>query len=244
MVSLVGSGMAKFEAYQSTGQSMVELLNQFPKTIQILFGMNGFDLTKASGFYGVLYMYIALMATIHAVLLGADLISKEERDKTAEFLYVKPISRARALTEKIVAGLLNILALNLVTFISSVYFVTSFAKGESVFGKVLLLNFGILFLQIIFYFFGVSIAGAIRKPKASASIAASVLMLSFFAMIIINFSDKLDYLKYLTPFKYFEAQSIMAKNGFEPICLALSLIIVSGSIFVAYNQYLKRDLTV
>ena len=52
-------------------------------------GFSDVDVSKISGYYSILFVYILLMATIHAAMLGADIIAKEERDKTSEFLFVK-----------------------------------------------------------------------------------------------------------------------------------------------------------
>ena len=98
MVALVASGMAKYAAYETAGQSIVAIFETLPKAVLVVFGMQGFDLTKASGFYGVLFLYVGVMAAIHATLLGASLIATEERDRTSEFLYTKPVSRTRAVS--------------------------------------------------------------------------------------------------------------------------------------------------
>ena len=105
IVAMVSAGMAKYAAFAEAGQSLDAMLAGIPKAVQVVFGFSGFDLAKASGFYGVLFLYVAVMAAVHATLLGANLISKEKRDRTSEFLYAKPISRSRALTGKLLAGL-------------------------------------------------------------------------------------------------------------------------------------------
>src|SRR5665647_2096234 len=89
IIFMVVAGMGKYVALSSSGQSMKEVFSQMPKSMQIIFGIGSFDLSKASGYYGMLFLYLALMATIHAAMLGACLLSKEERDKTAEFLLSK-----------------------------------------------------------------------------------------------------------------------------------------------------------
>ena len=63
-----------------------------------LLGFSDLDLSKVSGYYGMLFIYLLLMATIHAAMLGATIIAKEERDKTSEFLFVKPVSRSKVIT--------------------------------------------------------------------------------------------------------------------------------------------------
>jgi len=244
MIALVASGMAKFAAYHSAGQSMTDLIAQLPQSIQIIFGFSGFDLSQASGFYGVLFIYIALMATVHAVLLGTDIISKEERDKTSEFLFVKPISRRKIITAKLLAGLLNIVALNLITLLSSLYFVNYFGKATSLNQDVEILMGGLLFLQLLFFFSGTAIAGASKKPKRSASIATSVLLFTFILSFLTNINQSLTDLKYLTPFKYFDAKTLMAAGRLDPIYLAGSLVLIVILATVTYVTYTDRDLNI
>lgn len=243
IVMLVASGMAKYASFKGNSQAVVELMAQFPKSVQAIFGLTGFDLTKASGYFGVLYMYIALMVTVHAVLLGAGIISKEERDKTSEFLFVKPISRFRVLYEKIFAGLFNILALSLVTSISSVYFISYFASGESFMNDIVILMVGLFILQLIFFFIGTAVAGFCKKPKLSGTIATSILLLTFVMTFFINISENLNWLSYFTPFKYFDAKDLM-DNGFNLFYLVISAIFVVISIFITYKFYNARDLDV
>lgn len=244
MIALVGSGMAKFAAYQDNGFSFNQLLDQFPRSVQIIFGLNGLDLTKASGFYGVLFLYIALMAAVHAALLGAEIIAKEERDRTTEFLFVRPISRARIITSKLTAGLCNLVILNLVTLVSSILFVDYSNKGSSVTKDILVLMAGLFFLQLIFFFIGMAVAAVNKKPKTSASLATSVLLSTFILSYLIDFNSKLDALKYFTPFKYFDARVLVASGKLDPVYVAISLIIIAALTFITYSSYRKRDLGV
>lgn len=245
MATLVGSGMAKFEAYSSSGQSMSGILDQFPKTVQTIFGISGFDMSKVSGFFGIIFMYIALMATIHAILLGSDMISKEERDRTSEFLFVKPVSRAWAITAKLLAGLINLVLLNIVTLASSIYFTAMINKNhESVNHDILLLMMGLFFMQIIFFSIGAAIAGMSKKPKTAPSLATSTLLVTFFIYFLINLNDKLSFLKYLTPFKYFDAKEILANGKLDHFFMALSSAIVISMVFATYRFFSKRDLNI
>ena len=53
MVMMIYSGMAKYGAYEAAGQSVEVILEQIPTTVQAVFGMTGFDLTTAAGFFGM-----------------------------------------------------------------------------------------------------------------------------------------------------------------------------------------------
>lgn len=244
MIALVGSGMAKFAAYSSTSQSISSLIGQFPKSVQTIFGLTGFDLTKASGFFGVLFIYISLMATVHAVLLGADIISKEERDRTSEFLFVKPISRGRVITAKLLAGLVNLGLLNLVTLASSIYFVNFFGSGQAPDNDILVLMAGLFFLQLLFFFMATAVAGLTKRPKTAASLATAVLLVCFMLTFITGINQALDWLKYLTPFKYFDARNLLASASLDPFYVLLSLGLIMVMIAVTYRAYQSRDLAI
>lgn len=244
MVFMVMSGMAKFAAYQQAGQSAADLMAGLPKGVQVMFGLTGFDLTKASGFYGVLFLYLAVMGAIHAVLLGSGLISKEERDKTSEFLYAKPVSRPSAITSKLLAGLTNLIVLNLVTLGSSFYFVGYYGKGEKVASEILILMLGLFMLQLVFFSIGALIAGTARKPKSAPGRATTVMLVAFVLYYVVNMDSKLDVLKYLTPFKYFDAAILMSEKALDPLFTVLALIIIVASILGTYRFYTARDLSI
>jgi ABC-2 type transport system permease protein len=243
IVMLVYSGMAKYAAYEAAGQSVVEVLDQLPNGVKVVFGLGGFDLSTAGGFYGVLFLYLAVMGAVHAVLLGAHLISKEERDHTSEFLFAKPASRSRILTGKLLAGFVNLAVFNLVTLASSFYFVDYFNKDEPFDSELLILMVGLFFLQLVFFSIGAVVAGTSRRPKSAASVATSIMLLMFLLYYLVNLNENLGFLEYLTPFKYFDAAALMA-DGLDPLFVGLSLIITGGAVFGTYRFYSARDLSV
>lgn len=244
MVMLIGSGMAKFAAYETAGQSVEQIMATLPRAILVVFGISGFDLETASGFFGVLFLYIAVMASVHAALLGSTLIAKEERDRTSEFLHSKPISRDRVLTGKMLAGLVLVVILNLVTTVSSFVFVGNFAKDEPFEREVVVLMAGLLFLQLIFFAIGAAVAGVSRRPKAAASRATSVMFLTFLMYYLVNLNEDLGFLRYLSPFKYFDAATLMTDGALNPLFVVLSVVIIAAAVVGTYRFYSARDLTV
>ena len=241
---MIISAMGKYSSYAASGQSMNNLLSDIPKTIKAVLGMGDLDLTKVSGFYGMFYLYMLLMATIHASMLGANIISKEERDKTSEFLMVKPVSRGKIITSKLLASLFNIAVFNIVTLVLSIAIVGNYAKGEDITGEICLMMAAMFILQLMFLSIGTGIAAASKRPKSAASIAMAVLLVSFIISSAISMYDKLDGLKYITPFKYFEAEKLMKSGGLDPVFVALSVVIIAALVSVTYVFYRKRDLNI
>lgn len=241
---MVVAGMTKYKAYANTGQSMNDIINQIPEGLRTILGFGTFDVTKATGFYVMLSLYLIIMATIHAALIGANMIAKEEQDKTAEFLFVKPISRNKVITFKILAAVTNLMIFNLVTLFSSIMIVGYYSKGEAVAGDIVHIMIGMFLLQLIYLFIGTGIAAISKKPKKAASVATSILLVTFILSMVIDINNKLESLKYFTPFKYFEAKNVVFGSGFEPVYVILSLVIIVLFGSATYVFYRKRDLNV
>ncbi|MFP7298502.1 ABC transporter permease subunit [Neobacillus niacini] len=241
---MVASGMIKYESLASSGQSMNDMLAGMPKSMLAILGMADFDISNATGYYGLLFIYLLLMATIHAAMLGATIIGKEERDKTTEFLFVKPVSRNNIIAAKLAAAFFNIIILNLVTFISSLILVGKYSKDEVVTGDITITMGGMFILQVLFMVIGSSLAAFKRKSKTAAYLATGILLLTYVISVAIDLNESLEGLKYLTPFKYFEAKNVMFGGGFEFIFVLLSGVLIAALTAATFAFYKKRDLNV
>jgi ABC-2 type transport system permease protein len=242
---LVAASMWKFGTEYSSNQSLNELVTQLPVAVQVLLGIRGsFDLSTASGYYGLCFYYLSLMAMLHASLLGAGIISKEERDKTTEFLMAKPVSRIQIISAKLLTGFLNIVIFNLVTAISSIIMVGYFNHGITLIGEITTLMIGMFILQLLFMLVGTGVAAVSKNPKSATPVAMVVLLIALMLAKLIDMNSNLEGLKYLTPIKYFEAEQLLLQGGFSPIFLILSVLIIAILLGVTYECYKKRDLKV
>lgn len=241
---MVAAGMGKYSSLEGTGQSMNALMADMPKSLQAIMGTGSLDLSTPIGYYGVIFLYLAVMGAIHAAMLGSNIIAKEERDKTVEFLLVKPVSRTRMITFKLLAALVNILIFNIVTFASSVGMVQKYGEGVNVTGDITMLMIGMFILQLIFLVIGTAIAAIYKNAKKATSLATGILLILFILSIAIDMNEKLDGLKFLTPFKYYDAKLVLEEGGFEPLYLTLSALLLLGFTIVTYVFYRKRDMNV
>ncbi len=247
MFLLVLSGMAKYTAYTSAaagGPSINELLNTMPASIQALLGFGSFDVSTMAGYFAMLFIYIELTVAIHAALLGAGIIAKEERDKTTEYLMVKPVSRQAVITAKLIAALFNVIVINMITLFSSLVLVAAYNKGKSIAGEIGFMFLSMFLVQLIFLSLGAVLAACMRNPKGSGSIATGILLIAYFVSRITDMSDKLNILNVISPFKYFDLVEIVAGNGLNTGVVLLSLALVAAFLALTYAFYPKRDLKV
>lgn len=243
IVLLLVSGMNKFEATAAGGE-LNQVIEGMPESLQALMGAGAYDLSKASGYYGMLMLYLFFAVTIHAVTLGANIIAKEEQDRTAEFLFTKPLSRNAIISAKILASLLQIFILNLVTWGSSILIVGMYNNGEQVNDDIAVLMIGMLFLQVIFLLVGTTLASVSKRVKQAGSVSSGILLAAFILSIAIDLNERLEGLKYFTPFKYFEAKEMMYGGGLDLIYVLLSVLIIAVLLIVTFTAFRKRDLMV
>ncbi|WP_354471357.1 ABC transporter permease subunit [Lysinibacillus parviboronicapiens] len=83
-----------------------------------------------------------------------------------------------------------------------------------------------------------------KKTKLAVAISTGLLLMTYILSIAIDLNEKLTLLKYLTPFKYFEAKIVMNGNGLERKFIILSLSIVIIFPLITFVFYRKKDLQV
>jgi ABC-2 type transport system permease protein len=242
MVLMIYAGMIKYGGFAASGQDINELMSALPKGLMAFFGVGVFDLTSIQGFYVIFYVYFAIMAAIHAAMLGASIVAKEEYDHTADFLLSLPVKRREIITSKAVATLIQMVVFNLVTMVASITIVAMYNKGEPINGLILKLMLGMFFLQLIFMSLGFCFAALVKRPKKAASYATGVLLTAYILSVGIDINNKLDPLKYLTPFKYFDGKVLAFFGGFEAQYIILALVLFVGMMGATYYFYQKRDI--
>jgi ABC-2 type transport system permease protein len=159
-------------------------------------------------------------------------------------LIAKPITRNKIITEKLLAGLLNILVFNMVTLVSSITMVGYFNHGDSLTVEIVKLMIGMFIIQLIFLLMGSAIAAYGKNSKTSTPVAIVTVLVFLMIAKIADMSNSLDFLKWFTPIKYYEAEIILGRYGFSSPYLILSLLIVVLLTFITYRFYQKRDLKV
>ncbi len=213
-----------------------------PKGLLAVFGAGTIDLSQFSWFYAVMFLYIVVMAAIHSAMIGAGIIAKEERDKTCEFLFVNPIKRSTVITSKLAAALTNVLFINIISTVTSIAFASYNEANSSTIGKILLLMIGLFLVQVIFLSVGMLAAAVIKKPKLASPIATGMLLGTFFLSMFIKIKEGYEYLKYFTPFHYFDGIVVIRSNELELKYILLSIGIAIVCFAVMYIVYPRRDL--
>ena len=81
-----------------------------------------------------------------------------------------------------------------------------------------------------------------KQYKLSSSTAVAIILTTYFMSIISGMQEKLDFLKYFTPFKYFDAAYLFRTGSMDNTYLLLSAAIIIVCLAATYWIYNRRDL--
>lgn len=204
------------------------------------FGMDELNFGTLVGYYAIeCGNVLGLGGAFYAALCAAGILSKEERDGTAEFLLAHPVSRIRVLTEKLVALILQVTAMHLVIY--SVALASMAAIGEDIpFKEVALLHLAyyLLSLELTGICFGIS--AFVRGGGIGIGLLVAIMM--YFLSLVANIAKSAEFLKYITPFGYCDGAAIINRAEIDPVMLAIGMVLGLAGIGVAYFWYPRKDI--
>lgn len=206
------------------------------------FGMDRLNFGTLTGFYAIECVNaLGLGGAFFGSLIGISALEKEERDRTAEFLLTHPVSRARVVTEKLAAILLQIAAMNLIVLLISLLSIC--AIGEVIpWREVLLMHFACFLLQIELAAVCFGISAFLRR--GGFGIGMGIATVLYFLNLFANMSEKVKFLKYLTPFAYCEGADIVKNGGLDVRLVMLGMLFAALGVAAAYRKYCGKDIPV
>ncbi len=99
-----------------------------------------------------------------------------------------------------------------------------------------------LLIQLIFLALGIFLGCAMKRYKRAGSLAVTIILATYFASVLAGMSKDMEWLKYISPFKYFDAAQMLRDGSLDVLYVLLSLAIVAVFISAGYVVYKRRDL--
>ena len=204
------------------------------------FGMDRLNFGTLTGYYAIeCGNVLGLGGAFFSALCAVGMLSKEERDKTAEFLLTHPVRRVRVITEKLIAILIQITAMNLIIYALSVGSMA--VVGEDIpWREINLLHLAYYILQIELAGICFGISAFMRKGSAGVGLGVAVIM--YFLNLISNIAEAAEFLKYITPFSYCEGADIVTNGSLDGVMVVIGIVIGMVGIIAAYIKYTGKDI--
>ncbi len=234
--------VAIFPAMEDMGKDLVALMEKLPAELAKAMGMDADTWTNILGFYSTYYgIYIILLVGIFCMSTGATIVSKEERDRTSEFLLTRPLSRRQIFKEKMMAMLTltfiifaiqTVVAIALIGIFGSNVNWSAFATMH-IHGLVLILLFTSMGVLISFFF---------QPKKNFMGMVVGIIFGSYFLNAISRTADSIEWLGYISPFRYLDFDPLNPEYSVNWLGVIIILIISGGILYAASRLFDKKDI--
>lgn len=229
-----------FTAISNDIEEFQQVLRNMPEMVRKALSLYVDSISNLNGFYSFVFTYIVLCGAIQAMNLGTSIISKEVREKTADFLMTKPISREKILASKILAAFVSLVVTNAI-YLAITVPMTFIVQSEFSMKIFLMISATMFFVQLMFMALGVIVAVAIGKIKSVISISLSTVF-GFFIIGSLGSIIGDEAARYASPFKYFDAVYIMENASYEVSFIIVGTVFVIAAIAASFLLYVKKDI--
>lgn len=241
MLLMVATGAAEYGTVVENAEALVPIMEAMPRIVRVIFGMDVLPVHTPIGYYACMFLWYCIVAFAHALVLGATIIAKEERERTAEFLFTMPYSRSTIITGKLIAAVLNVLAMTLVTLALVLVSLVSQMSGVNILSPIIVTMLAMFLAQLLCLSLGLLFSAVFQSHRAALSAAIGFVALSYVLAVLIELAGNLNWLNVFTPFRYVFAPNVI-EHGINPFYTLLSLALIAVFVIATYRLYDKRDL--
>lgn len=228
--------------YPEMATQMNEMTDMFASmgSFTQAFGMDQLNFGEFMGYFAVeCGNQLGLGGALFAGILGASALSREEKDKTAEFLLTNPVSRPIITANKLFALLAELVIFT--ACVGGVSLLAAIVIGESFdLTAILLLFLAYLLLEIEIALVAFGVSAFIKS--GGIGIGLGIGLIFYFVGIISNLTEQTAFLKYLTPFSFADGGNIVNDHLIEPKYLAAGAVLAVAGTAVAFLKYRKKDI--
>ena len=225
--------------------SINEILNQMPDFLLKAFNLDKLNMADILGYYGTKgYISFVLFGSIFSILLGSSILSKEENDKTIEFLLAKPITRGQMITSKVLCYLIYIFLFNLIVSVVTYISFEGVKIQDFSLKTFLMLSIAPFVVNITFANIGILASIFVTRRRVVYSFSIGLVMGMYFISTMAEIAEELKFLGYFTPFKYADAVDIIVDGGIKGVYWGVLLLVNVAAIGLTYWIYGRKDIVV
>ncbi len=230
--------MTLFASFQDTS-GMLEFVQQLPEAFLKAFGVDRLSLATLEGYFGTeVHLLILLFGSIFAVLLGSGILSKEQNDRTAEFLLSKPVSRVKILVGKALVYITLLALFNAVIWAGAYW---EIKRYDTPFDERSFWLLAGMTLGAHLTFATLGFLGSVFVNRQGTVYAGSLgLVLGMYAVqLMSDLSENLRFLGHISPMKWANAADILSTGTVSPGHI-WAMILVNGVAWALALEFYKR----
>jgi len=224
-----------------TMNSLDEMMKVFPPELLKAFNM---DLASINTAYGWLksegFMFVLIAIGVYSSILGANILYKEEKDKTIEYLSFLPIKRSSILTNKIIVSIIYIISMVLILGIFNYIALSISCEFES--KEFFYLSLTPILIALPLFSINLFISTHLHKTKKTIGFSLGLVFIFYMFNVISELSDKVEFMKYFSIYTLSDIRNVISNGYIKSINVILSFIISFIFIIFSYIKYNKKEL--
>jgi ABC-2 type transport system permease protein len=241
LVAIMVLFLALFPGLSRDSADFKQLMAGYPEGVRKALGLQLDTITTLLGFYSFAFTYILVASSIQAMNLGTSILSKEMREKTADFLLTKPVTRAQIMAAKLLAAITSLVISQAVYLIASSVMAMSIKDASFDLGTFLLISLTAFFVQLIFLSIGYLFSVLIPKIRYVLSISLGT-VIGFFMINLFGSTVGDKAIRFMTPFKFYDISYISLNSAYESIYILIEFVFIIAICLTSYVIYLKKDI--
>ncbi|NRD77270.1 ABC transporter permease subunit [Bacillus sp. BRMEA1] len=241
LVAVVIFFMALFPSITKDAEGFKKVLENYPEGVRKVLGVSINSITSLLGFYSYVFTYVVLCGAIQAMNLGTSILSKEVREKTADFLLTKPITRVQIVTAKLLSAFTSLVLSNVVFIAAAIITVKAVSGKTFDMTAFLLISLTAFWVECLFLALGILISVTLPKIKSVLSVSLGTVF-GFFVLNMLGSVIGEKAIRYVTPFKYYDTTYIMKHNSYETTYVIIEILFIMAAVTVSYLIYSKKDI--
>lgn len=229
--------------FQGLGQDIEDFkafLANMPDVMKKSFNILIDSISTLEGFYSFVFSFVLLCGAIQAMNLGTAIVSKEVRDRTADFLLTKPVTRIGIIMSKLLAAFTVLVVTNII-YLGLTIFAAVAVVGTFNLKIFFLISLTLFFVQLLFLALGIAVSVIAGKIKSVISVSLSTV----FGLYVLGSLGSIlgeENVRYFSPFRYFDPAYIIEHAAYETSFVVTGIVFIIAAIAVSCLVYLKKDI--
>ncbi len=242
MTALAALYLGLYTSVAEDADAFRDLLANYPESVRAILNINLDYIASLVGFYSLVFSFILLCGSIQAMQLGVSVLSKESRERTADFLLVKPVSRAAIVIGKVLAAFSVLIITDAIFLAITLILAQVVTAGDFDFNVFFLINLSMFFIQLIFLGVGLLVSMFFKKIKNVLPVTFGFVFGFYLIGALFATNKEDEALRFISPFRYYDIGYIISNSGYEAPYVILSIAVVAVCVAATYIIYRKKDI--
>jgi len=244
LIILISLTMSIYRTFLENQSKIIGMMSLIPKGALQFKGISNLnDLLSILGFYAANnVIYMMLLGSIFSIVLGSNILLKEEYNKTAEYLLTRPLNRSEVFLSKSAIIFFNVFLLNIVTAFVGFICLELFKNGPFNIKAFLILSLYTFLLNLLFGSIGLFMSTLVKRAKTITTFSIGLVLIFYFIYTLSKITESVSGIGYLSPFKFVDVNLINPDYSLNLWYLAYFVGISFLLTLFSYRIYLRKDI--